>query len=135
VRDQAFPDLPDVDEVYTILYKKKPAGAAWEAYKAFNAAAFAVQKILWVKKEAPADSIKAVLEAVDRLQTDSEFQKKAADVLGGYPVLRVTSLRQPSRRPTILRLRPGLRSESAEDQVQHRGQMIGTSILWMTADL
>ena len=88
VRDQAFPDLPDVDEVYTILYKKKPAGAAWEAYKAFNAAAFAVQKILWVKKEAPAESVKAVLEAVDRFQTDSEFQKKAADILGGYPVLR-----------------------------------------------
>lgn len=88
VRDQAFPDLPDVDEAYAILHKKKPAGAAWEAYKAFNAAAFAVQKILWVKKEAPAESVRAVLDAVDRIQKDAEFLKKAENVLGGYPTLR-----------------------------------------------
>ena len=88
VRDQAFPDLPDVDEAYAILHKKKPAGAAWEAYKAFNAAAFAVQKILWVKQEAPAESVKAVLEAVDRMQKDADFLQKAEKVLGGYPALR-----------------------------------------------
>ncbi len=87
-RDPAFPDLPDVDEVYTLLFKKKPVGAGWEAYKAFNAAAFAVQKILWVKKEAPAESIQAVLEAADRMQKDTEFLQKADKVLGGYPVLR-----------------------------------------------
>ena len=88
IRDHAFPDLPDVDEVYSLLYKKKPSGAAWEAYKAFNAAAFAVQKILWVKKEAPAESVKAVLDAVDKMQKDAEFLQKAEKVLGGYPVLR-----------------------------------------------
>jgi len=36
---------------------------------------------------------------------------------------------------TTLRLRPDLRPEFAEDQVQHRGEMIGTSILLMVADL
>jgi hypothetical protein len=77
-----------VDEAYAILHKKKPSGAAWEAYKAFNAAAFAVQKILWVKQEAPAESVKAVLEAVDRMQKDSDFLQKAEKVLGGYPALR-----------------------------------------------
>jgi len=88
VRDPAFPDLATVGEVYELLHKKKPAGPAWEAYKAFNAAAFAIQKILWVKPEAPAESMKAVLEAVDRLQKDAEFQQKAENVLGGYPALR-----------------------------------------------
>ena len=87
-RDPAFTDLPTVGEVYELLHKKKPAGPAWEAYKAFNVAAFSIQKILWVKPEAPAESIKAVLDAIDRLQKDSEFLKKAENVLGGYPALR-----------------------------------------------
>jgi len=88
VRDPAFTDLPHVGEVYEILHKKAPAGPAWEAYKAFNAAAFAIQKILWVKTEAPAESVKAVLEGVDRLQKDAEFNQKAEKVLGGYPAMR-----------------------------------------------
>lgn len=88
VRDPAFPDLPTVGEAYELLHKKKPAGAAWEAYKSFNAAAFAIQKILWVKPEAPPESIQAVLEAVDRLQKDADFHQKAEKVLGGYPALR-----------------------------------------------
>ncbi len=88
VRDPAFPDLPTVGEVYELLHKKKPGGAAWEAYKPFNAAAFAIQKILWVKAEAPAESGKAVLEGVDRLQKDADFHQKAEKVLGGYPALR-----------------------------------------------
>jgi hypothetical protein len=41
-----------------------------------------------VKPEAPAESVKAVLDAVDRLQKDSEFLQKAENVLGGYPALR-----------------------------------------------
>jgi hypothetical protein len=88
VRDPALPDLPTVGEVYEMLHRKKPEGPAWEAYKAFTLSGFAVQKILWVKAEAPAESVKAVLEGVDRLQKDAEFQQKAEKVLGGYPALR-----------------------------------------------
>ncbi len=88
VRDPALPELPTVGEVYEQLYGKKPVGAAWEAYKAFTLSGFAVQKILWVKAEAPAEAVRAVLEAVDRLQKDTEFQQKAEKVLGGYPALR-----------------------------------------------
>jgi len=88
VRDPAFPELSTVGEAYELLHSKKPAGAAWEAYKAFNAAAFSIQKILWVKAEAPPESVKAVLEGVDRLQKDAEFNQKAENVLGGYPALR-----------------------------------------------
>lgn len=88
MRDPSLPDLPTVDEAYELLHGKKPAGPLWEAYKAFNVAGFSVQKILWTKAEAPAESARAVLEAVDRLQRDAEFQEKAKKVLGGYPVLR-----------------------------------------------
>ena len=88
VRDPALPDLPTVGEVHEQLHGKKPAGPAWEAYKAFTLSGFAVQKILWVKAEAPAEAGKAVLEAVDRLQKDTEFLQKADKVLGGYPALR-----------------------------------------------
>jgi tripartite-type tricarboxylate transporter receptor subunit TctC len=87
-RDSAFPDLPTVAEVYEQLHKKKPAGPAWDAYKSINAASFSIQKILWVKPEAPPESMKAVLEGVDGLQKDTEFLQKADKVLGGYPALR-----------------------------------------------
>ncbi|MFB3816835.1 MAG: Bug family tripartite tricarboxylate transporter substrate binding protein [Candidatus Methylomirabilales bacterium] len=87
-RDEAFPDLPTVGEVYEQIHKKKPSGAAWDAYKSLNAASFSIQKILWVKPEAPPESMKAVLDAVDRLQKDKEFLQKADKVLGGYPALR-----------------------------------------------
>jgi hypothetical protein len=70
------------------LHKKKPSGPAWEAYKSINAASFSIQKILWVKPEAPPESMKAVLEGVDGLQKDSEFLQKADKVLGGYPAMR-----------------------------------------------
>jgi tripartite-type tricarboxylate transporter receptor subunit TctC len=87
-RDPAFPDLPTVGEVYETLYKKPPAGPAWNAYKSINAASFSIQKILWVKPEAPAESMQAVFQAVERLQKDAEFLQKADKVLGGYPALR-----------------------------------------------
>jgi hypothetical protein len=88
IRDPALPELPTVGEVHEQLHGRKPAGPAWEAYKAFTLSGFAVQKILWVKAEAPPEAARAVLEAVDRLRTDAEFQQKAEKVLGGYPALR-----------------------------------------------
>lgn len=88
VRDPAVPDLPTVSEVHEKIRGKKPSGPVWEAYKAFMPLAFAVQKILWVKAEAPRETMNAFYEAADHLQKDAEFQGKAAEVLGGYPVFR-----------------------------------------------
>jgi hypothetical protein len=66
VRDPAVPDLPTVPEVYEKLKGKKPSGRFWETYKIFMPSAFAVQKILWVKGDAPAAASQAFYAAVDR---------------------------------------------------------------------
>jgi len=88
VRDPAVPDLPTVPEVYEKLKGKKPSGKFWETYKIFMPSAFAVQKILWVKADAPAAAQQAFYTAADRLAKDKEFQTKTEKVLGGYPLLR-----------------------------------------------
>jgi len=88
VKDPAVPDLPTVPEVYEKLRGKKPSGRFWEAYKTFMPAAFAVQKILWVKADAPAEAMRVFYEASDRLEKDKEFLAKTETVLGGYPLLR-----------------------------------------------
>lgn len=88
VRDPAVPDLPTVPEVYERVMGKKPSGKFWDTYKIFMPSAFAVQKILWVKGESPAEVARAFYEAVDRLDKDKDFQAKSDKVLGGYPLLR-----------------------------------------------
>jgi tripartite-type tricarboxylate transporter receptor subunit TctC len=88
VRDPAIPDLPTVPDVYEKLKGKKPSGKFWETYKVFMPSAFAVQKILWVKGDAPADVLQAFYAAADRLGKDKDFLAKTDKVLGGYPLLR-----------------------------------------------
>jgi tripartite-type tricarboxylate transporter receptor subunit TctC len=88
VRDPAVPDLPTVPEVYEKLKGKKPAGRFWDTYKVFMPSAFAVQKILWVKADVPAEVPRAFYTAVDRLEKDKEFLAKTDKILGGYPLLR-----------------------------------------------
>lgn len=88
VRDPAVPDLPTVPEVYEKIKGKKPSGKFWETYKVFMPSAFAVQKILWVKGDAPADVLRMFYAAADRLEKDKEFLTKTEKILGGYPLLR-----------------------------------------------
>jgi len=88
IRDPAVPDLPTVPEVYEKIKGKKPSGKFWETYKIFMPSAFAVQKILWVKADAPADVLRVFYAAADRLEKDKEFQTKTDKILGGYPLLR-----------------------------------------------
>ena len=88
VRDPAVPDLPTVPEVYEKFKGKKPSGKFWDTYKIFMPSAFAVQKILWVKMDAPAEALKAFYEAADRLEKDKEFLTKTDKILGGYPLVR-----------------------------------------------
>lgn len=88
VRDPAVPDLPTVPEVYEKIKGKKPSGKFWDTYKIFMPSAFAVQKILWVKADAPAAAMRLFYEAADRLGKDKEFVTKTSKVLGGYPLMR-----------------------------------------------
>lgn len=88
VRDPAVPDLPTVPEVYEKLKGKKPSGKFWDTYKIFMPSAFAVQKILWIKGDAPPAALQAFYAAADQLEKDKEFQTKTDKILGGYPLLR-----------------------------------------------
>ena len=88
IRDPAVPDLPTVPEVYEKIKGKKPSGRFWETYRVFMPSAFAVQKILWLKADAPAEALRVYYEAADKLEKDKEFQTKTDKVLGGYPLLR-----------------------------------------------
>jgi hypothetical protein len=88
IRDPAVPDLPTVPEVYEKLKGKKPTGKFWDTYKIFMPSAFAVQKILWIKGDAPGAAPQAFYAAADRLEKDKEFHAKTEKILGGYPLLR-----------------------------------------------
>jgi tripartite-type tricarboxylate transporter receptor subunit TctC len=88
VRDPAVPDLPTVPEVYEKIKGKKPSGKFWDTYKVFMPSAFAVQKILWVKADAPAEVPQIFYGVADRLGKDQEFLAKTDKILGGYPLLR-----------------------------------------------
>jgi len=88
IRDPAVADLPTVPEVYEKIKGKKPAGRFWETYKIFMPSAFAVQKILWVKADVPAEVAQGFYAAADRLAKDKEFLTKTDKILGGYPLLR-----------------------------------------------
>jgi tripartite-type tricarboxylate transporter receptor subunit TctC len=88
IRDPAVPDLPTVPEVYEKLKGKKPSGKFWDTYKVFMPSAFAVQKILWIRGDAPAEAARGFYEAADRLQNDKEFLAKTDKALGGYPLMR-----------------------------------------------
>lgn len=88
VRDPAVPDLPTVPEVYEKIKGKKPSGRFWDTYKVFMPSAFAVQKILWIKADAPAEALRVFYTAADRLEKDKEFTTKTEKILGGYPLLR-----------------------------------------------
>lgn len=88
VRDPAVPDLPTVPEVYEKIKGKKPSGKFWETYKVFMPSAFAVQKILWVKADAPTEVLRVFYAAADHLGKDKDFLTKTDKVLGGYPLLR-----------------------------------------------
>ncbi len=89
VRDPGFPDLPTVYEAFQILHKNKPDGyIRYKAFRSILSAGFSFQKTFWVPEGTPEDAIRALREAVDRMQRDPAFQQQAKVVLEGYPVTR-----------------------------------------------
>lgn len=85
VRDPVAPDLPHFAEAYEMIHGKKPSGRAFEAWKAFFVAGFAVQKPLWLPKGTPPEIVKAYREAARKIIQDPRFKKEIDDKLGGYP--------------------------------------------------
>ncbi|GBD28251.1 hypothetical protein HRbin31_00264 [bacterium HR31] len=89
VRDPAVPDLPTVYEVYQQVRGRKPDGLLrWKAYAGLVAASWTYGRALWVPQDTPAEALRDLHTAVDRMVADPEFRRQAERVLGPYPVLR-----------------------------------------------
>jgi tripartite-type tricarboxylate transporter receptor subunit TctC len=89
VRDPAAPDLPTPLEAFELLHKRKPEGLlAWKAYMALVSAGFSFQKALWVPEGTPPEALRALHEAIDRMNRDPQFAAASQKVLEGYPILR-----------------------------------------------
>lgn len=84
VRDPAFPDLPQVAEVYEMLHGEPPSGLAWDAWFAFTSAGFGAQKLLVVPKETPAEIVAAYQDAFRAMQSDPEYIERKDAAIGSY---------------------------------------------------
>jgi tripartite-type tricarboxylate transporter receptor subunit TctC len=84
-RDSVDPDLPCMPEAYEIVFGQKAKGPAFNAWKAFFLAGFAVQKAMWLPGETPEDIVQAYRDAAAKTIADPEFQQIVEKSLGGYP--------------------------------------------------
>ncbi len=94
VRDPNFPDIPTVGEVAEQLTGEEPSGPAWEAYKTLLGVTYTYQKAMWVKEETPVPAVNLLRQSAQQLSQDPAFEERAAEVLGGYPLLADADLAQ-----------------------------------------
>ena len=94
VRDPNFPDTPTVAEVYKDLHGKEPSGPKFEAYKTLLGLTYTYQKGLWAPKDAPEEAVDLLRDSAHELSGDKKFNDKAAEVLGGYPIVADENLSQ-----------------------------------------
>lgn len=85
-RDPLLQDIPTVQEVYQEMFGKEPTGPLWTAYLAFAAAGFSYQKALWAPEGTPQQALDALAEGVQAMAADPDFQSKAQEAVGGYPI-------------------------------------------------
>lgn len=85
VRDPTFPGLPHLGEVYEAMHGRKPQGPAWTAWRAFMAAGYPAQKMIFVKKGTPPDILAAWRKAAADTVAEPGFSEAAAKALGAYP--------------------------------------------------
>jgi tripartite-type tricarboxylate transporter receptor subunit TctC len=83
-RDPTFPDLPILEEVYEMMYGMPPSGPDYEAYKAFNIAGFAAQKIVVLPKGTSAEIVEAYRDAWRKVFADPDYQATVVAALGSY---------------------------------------------------
>jgi len=87
VRDPMEPDLPCFPEAYEMIHGKRPSGQAWEAWKAFFTAGFAVQKGMWLPEKTKKDIVETYRTAAAKIIADPEFKVVVQKSLGGYKQL------------------------------------------------
>jgi tripartite-type tricarboxylate transporter receptor subunit TctC len=83
-RDPTFPDLPILEEVYELIHGEPPSGPDYEAYKAFNTAGFAAQKMVALPEGTPEEIVEAYRQAWRDVFADEEYQNTVEATLGTY---------------------------------------------------
>lgn len=83
-RDPTFPDLPIVEEIYEMLHGEPPSGPDYEAYRAFNVAGFAAQKMVVLPGQTPPEIVEAWRQAWRDIFEDPDYIADVPRVLGAY---------------------------------------------------
>ncbi len=103
VRDPTFPDMPTFKEVCAATDGCETSGERWEAWKAFFAAGFPAQKMVFLPKGAPADAVATYTAAFDAVKARADFAEISAARLGKYPQMTgeaaVTALQSATQVP------------------------------------
>ncbi len=84
VRDPTFPDLPHFVEAYQTLTGKAPSGPEYDAYFAFFTAGFPAQKMVFLPKGTPDETVAAYQKAFEDMKADPDYQANTDAVLGAY---------------------------------------------------
>jgi len=82
VREEAFPDLPTVAEVYEELYGEEPSGPIWDAYLAVLPLRADLNKVLWIPSEVSEATKRALIDGVVAMFADKEFVAAKQEALG-----------------------------------------------------
>lgn len=83
-RDPTFPDLPILEEVYEMVHGEAPSGPLYDAYKAFNTAGFAAQKMVFLPEGASDELVETYRQAWRDVFADPDYQATVTDALGEY---------------------------------------------------
>jgi tripartite-type tricarboxylate transporter receptor subunit TctC len=87
VRDPNFKDLPNFGETYEMVHGKKPSGAGYEAWLSVMKMLVMLNKGIFLPAGTPKPVLDAWRDAVRKTLADPEFEKKAGDIVEGYPQL------------------------------------------------
>ena len=86
VRDPTFPDVPTFKEVCDNTDGCETSGPRWEAWKAFFAAGFPMQKAAFLPAGTPNDVVATFNAAFKKVVNRPDFAEISAKRLGKYPV-------------------------------------------------
>lgn len=83
-RDPTFPDMPTVEEIYAMINGAPPSGPLYEAYRSFNVAGFAAQKMVLLPEGTAPDIVEAHRAAWRAVFQDPEYLATYEAALGSY---------------------------------------------------
>jgi hypothetical protein len=85
VRDPNTPNLPHVGEAYELMFGKKPAGPAFDAWQSVNKMMTMLNKGIFLPAGTPKPIVEAWRTAMTNILKDPDFEKHAGQIIEGYP--------------------------------------------------